>query len=50
MIAVVRHLSRGIVLLLLDCGCWVECTELALEAFQDCYNPCLSGSFPTHNL
>lgn len=31
--AIVRHPNRGITLLLLDCGCWVETADAALEWF-----------------
>ena len=31
--ALVRHPARGTVLLLLDCGCWVQASDVALDWF-----------------
>jgi hypothetical protein len=29
-----RHRNRGLSLLVLDCGCWVSCSDQALEQFR----------------
>lgn len=37
MTAMIRHPARGLTLLLLDCGCWVEASDRSLEVFRDTF-------------